>query len=235
MSWSRVPFSFGRLPAHINHTPDPKSADSGKSCRLQAFNICLLNVSLKIITRVLVNGLRPRPVMDSLIAPTHLPGRGTTDNNFYLNSGKEFLCKRWGILSSLTKDAKVNCYYYLKKSQVDLSKAFDRLKLRGKPPKRTCSIEALLFRTRHLESNKAKSLPENWLSLIMHIVSSSSFQILWNYTSQLETPLATATSSFRRLFLSFSFLRLRKCNWLDYRGEEMQFHLILSKLLLVSL
>ncbi|KAL9243847.1 hypothetical protein vseg_017686 [Gypsophila vaccaria] len=154
-SMVRTAFISNELPRDINHTLIRLIPKVSNPERIVDFRpISLLNVSLKIITRVLVNRLRP--MMDDLIAPTQasfLPGRGTTDNILLVQE----------VMHSFKLKHGSSGYMAIK---VDLSKAYDRLSW--------SSIKDMLC---------SIGLPDDRVTLIMNIVSSASFQILWNNTS----------------------------------------------------
>lgn len=118
-------------------------------------------MTLKTITRVIVNRLRP--ILDSVIDETQgsfLPGRGTHGNILLVQE----------IIHSFCKKKVRQGYLYLNLTwkgtmaiKIDLSKAYDRL--------RWDFIKDTL---------EQLHIPSNWVSLIMHVISSASMSIIWD-------------------------------------------------------
>lgn len=113
--------------------------------------ITLCNVIHKLISKVLVNRLRPH--LDAIVSPlqsSFIPGRGTRDNaiilqEFVHNMGKKKRRKGDMIL------------------KLDLEKAYDR-------------VDWLFLR----ETLQMFGFPDGIISLIMHGITASSISLLWN-------------------------------------------------------
>ena len=113
--------------------------------------ISLCNVSLKIITKLLVN--RIKPLMPNLIGPAQtsfVPGRHITDN---------IILAQEIIHSMRTKKGKKG----LMAIKIDLSKAYDLLRWEF--------IQDTLFDA---------GLPSNLIATIMQCTTTSSMAVLWN-------------------------------------------------------
>jgi len=113
--------------------------------------ISLCNIVYKIITKVLVQRLRP--ILNNIIGPyqsSFLPGRGTSDNSIVLQEVVHYMRR--------SKKKKGDVAFKL-----DLEKAFDNVNWD--------------FLNSCLHDF---GFPDITIKLIMHCVSSSSFSILWN-------------------------------------------------------
>lgn len=113
--------------------------------------ISLCNTIYKLITKVLVNRLRP--MLDSIISPlqsSFIPKRGTCDNAIILQEISHMMHK--------SKKKKGDVAF-----KIDLQKAYDHVSwdnLRG------CLVDF--------------GFPDLIVNLIMHCVSSSSLSLIWN-------------------------------------------------------
>jgi len=113
--------------------------------------ISLCNIVYKIITKVLVQRLRP--ILNNIIGPfqsSFLPGRGTSDNSIVLQE----------IFHYMRRSKKKKGYVAFK---LDLEKAFDNV-----------NWDFLNFCLQDF------GFPDVTIKLIMHCVSSSTYSILWN-------------------------------------------------------
>ena len=145
-------FLWGRIDPRIVEVLIVLIPKMDQPSRLKEFRpISLCNVVYKVITKVLVNRLRP--FLDELIGPlqgSFIPGRGTTDNIIIAQEVINYMHKYKG---------KTGCLAF----KVDLEKAYDSL-----------SWEFLDAAIRDF------GLPSNICDLIMTCVKSSSLSILWN-------------------------------------------------------
>ncbi|PNX93586.1 ribonuclease H, partial [Trifolium pratense] len=113
--------------------------------------ISLCNTIYKLITKVLVNRLRP--YLDQIIGPyqsSFLPGRGTCDNAIVLQE----------VIHSMKKSKKKKGDVVYK---IDLEKAYDHVNWEFL---RSCLIQF--------------GFPPITITLIMHCVSASSLSLIWN-------------------------------------------------------
>lgn len=148
----RGAFHSGEFPASINHTllvflPKVPCPESFKQFR----PISLCTVVYKIITKVLVNRLRP--MLNDLIAPfqaTFIPGRQAADNIMVAQE----------IIHTIRRSKSKNGLMALK---IDLEKAYDRVRW-------DFLQETLVY----------FGFPDSWVKLIMACVRSTSFAVLWN-------------------------------------------------------
>lgn len=127
-----------------------KSRLNGPSSFKEFRPISLCNTIYKLITKVLVNRLRP--FLDQIIGPyqsSFLPGRGTNDNAIILQE----------VIHSMRKSKKKKVDVA---SKIDLEKAYDHV-----------SQDFL-----H-NALKDFGFPHMTVNLIMHCVTSSSLSIIW--------------------------------------------------------
>jgi hypothetical protein len=113
--------------------------------------ISLCNVVYKLISKVLVNRLRP--ILSRIVSPlqsSFIPGRSTKDNAIVLQEMIHHLRKKKSKKGDLIL-------------KLDLEKAYDRLDWRFLRQTLNCF-----------------AFPEPIISLIMHGISSSSISLLWN-------------------------------------------------------
>ncbi|OMO83955.1 reverse transcriptase [Corchorus olitorius] len=127
----------------------PKISGPERISQFRSISLC--TVPLKIITKLLVDRLRP--LLDNLVSRSQssfVPGRHTTDNIIVVQEAIHTMrtMKRKGGAIAI---------------KVDLEKAYDRIKWS--------------FLQQVLEEIQ---LPPPWVKLIMHIVSSNTFSLLWN-------------------------------------------------------
>jgi len=113
--------------------------------------ISLCNITYKIITKVLVDRLRP--ILDNIIGPyqnSFLQGRGTSDNSIVLQE----------IVHFMQRSKRKKGYVAFK---LDLEKAFDNVNWEF--------LKSCLYDF---------GFPNATIKLIMHCVTSSTFYVLWN-------------------------------------------------------
>ncbi|XP_057444905.1 uncharacterized protein LOC130737157 [Lotus japonicus] len=145
-------FRNGNFDPHIAETLIvliPK-VDNPRSCKeLRPVSLC--NVSHKLITKILVN--RIRPYLSNLISPfqsSFIPGRGTTDNAIVLQEVVHLMMKTRRRVGDLI-------------FKLDLEKAYDRVDWRF--------LEDTL---------RVFGFPEDCIRLIMFCVTSVQLSVLWN-------------------------------------------------------
>ncbi|GKU87265.1 hypothetical protein SLEP1_g1695 [Rubroshorea leprosula] len=140
-------FDTSLLQAHITLIPKGESPDI-----IQKFRpICLLNVAYKVLSKVIVNRLRPH--LQSLIGPfqnSFLAGRSTTDNIILTQEAIHSMRRMKGRIGAAT-------------FKIDLHKAFDSI-----------SWDFLL------EVLVDFNIPAPLIRLIMFSISSLKLSVLWN-------------------------------------------------------
>lgn len=148
----RNAFSTGLVPEGLNSTLIsliPKVEHPETFSQFRPISLC--NVVFTIITKVLVQ--RIRPLLNGLISPfqsSFVPGRQTTDNIIVLQEAIHSLHRRKGKVGDMIV-------------KLDLEKAYDRM--------------SWFFLEDTLHS---MNFPSRWIQLIMRCVTSCQMQILWN-------------------------------------------------------
>jgi hypothetical protein len=145
-------FSSGKMPEYLNKTLIsliPKCIGPETLSQFRPISLC--NTVYKIVTKIIVN--RIRPLLSNLVSPfqaAFIPGRRGVDNVIIAQE----------LIHSLHKKKGRKCQFILK---VDLEKAYDRLEW-------SFIREVLLF----------FNFPSRSVDLILECVSSSSISILFN-------------------------------------------------------
>ncbi|GLT51746.1 hypothetical protein SLA2020_251350 [Shorea laevis] len=140
-------FENSLLQAHIVLIPKGENPDAVQKFR----PICLLNVAYKVLSKVIVNRLRP--FLQHLIGPfqnSFLAGRSTTDNIILTQEAVHSMRRMKGRKGALA-------------FKIDLQKAFD-------------SVDWEFLRMVLLDFN----IPAPLIRLIMFSVTSLQLSILWN-------------------------------------------------------
>lgn len=145
-------FDNGRIDSRMAETLIVLIPKVDHPTRISQFRpISLCNVIYKLVTKVLVN--RIRPFLDELVGPlqsSFIPGRGTVDNAIVAQEILHYMHKTISKMGSAV-------------FKIDLEKAYD-------------SVDwGFLRNTLH-----DFDLPDRIINLIMSCVTSSSLSILWN-------------------------------------------------------
>ncbi|KAK9291995.1 hypothetical protein L1049_019947 [Liquidambar formosana] len=148
----RSTFHSGNLPIGLNQTLItliPKVPSPEDMTQFRPISLC--NVSMKIISKILVSRLRP--FLSNIIGPTQssfILGRLTSDNILITQEAIHCMKKRKGKKGQMAL-------------KIDLSKAYDQVSWEF--------LHSVL---------KEVGLPKTWVSLAMNCVTSTDLSIIWN-------------------------------------------------------